>query len=140
MRLGTTLAAATASGALVLALAAGASAALTITPTTTLMAETGNNTSTSDSFKGWTNGNEAPSNVSKVSIRTLLYPGSTTKVYAHMLGWWGTKSHPDIGYGSADPAQVKKQVADIVSRGCDGAIVDWYGPPGARRPTPSRST
>src|SRR5581483_6479797 len=97
-------------------------------PTTTLAAETGNNTSAADSYAGWSNGNLPATNVSKVSVKTLLYPGSTTKVYAHLLGWWGTSSHKDIGYSSSDPAQVKRQVADLVSRGCDGGIVDWYGP------------
>lgn len=96
--------------------------------TTTLAQQTANNTSTSDAFPGQSNGNPAAGSVSKLPIRSLLYPGSTTKIYAHVEPWWGSGSHVDIGYSSQDPAQVHRQVQDMVSRGIDGAIVDWYGP------------
>src|SRR5262249_6928833 len=33
----------------------------------------------------------------------------------------------DVGYASNDVVQVQKQVADLISRGMDGAIVDWFG-------------
>jgi hypothetical protein len=57
-----------------------------------------------------------------------LYPGATTKVLAQMLLWFGQSNHMNVGYNSADPAQVKRQVEDMVSRGIDGVILDWYGP------------
>jgi PKD repeat protein len=96
--------------------------------TTTLTAETGNNTSASDDFAGQTNGNVAAGNVSKVPLRELLYEGATTRIYAHFMPWFGRTNHLDIGYRSDDPAQVARQVTDMLSRGIDGAIVDWYGP------------
>lgn len=99
-----------------------------VVPTTTLAAETGNNTSAADSFTGQSNGNLGAGNVSKVDIHTLLYPGSATQVYAHVMPWWGKSSHVDIGYNSQDPAEAQRQVADIASRGLNGAVVDWYGP------------
>ena len=99
----------------------------TITPTTTLAAETGNNTSAADSFVQQTNGNAGAANVSKLPIRTLLYPGSTTKIFAHLVGWFGGSGHMNVGYNSADPAQVHRQVEDMISRGIQGAILDWYG-------------
>ncbi len=107
-------------------------ASLQIRPTTTLSAETGNNTSTADSFKGLSNGNAPAGNVSKQAIRSLLYIGATTKIYAHLMPWFGVtelgyKQHVDVGYDSADPAQAERQVVDMVSRGIDGAIIDWYG-------------
>jgi hypothetical protein len=34
----------------------------------------------------------------------------------------------NVGYSSTDPAQVKRQIADMISRGIDGVIIDWYGP------------
>jgi len=34
----------------------------------------------------------------------------------------------NIGYSSTDPAQVKRQIADMISRGIDGVIIDWHGP------------
>lgn len=96
-------------------------------PTTTLTAETGNNTSAADNFPGQMNGNLLPGNVSKVPLQSLLYPGSTAKVYAHLVQWFGYGDHVDVGYVSGDALQVQKQVADMISRGLDGAIVDWYG-------------
>ena len=95
---------------------------------TTLQAETGNNTSAADSFAGGTNGNTRPGNVSKVPINALLYSGANTKIYAHYMPWFGSSSHMNVGYRSDDGAQVKKQVDDMISRGIQGAIVDWYGP------------
>src|SRR5690349_10358449 len=69
----------------------------TFTPTTTLTAETGNNTSATDSFVAQTNGNANASNVSKTSIRSLLYPGSTTRLFAHLVAWFGGSGHMNVG-------------------------------------------
>jgi PKD repeat protein len=102
-------------------------AGTTITPTTTLAAETGNNTSAASTFQAQTNGNVAPGNVSKVPTSTLLYNGSTTAIYAHFMPWFGTSYHMNVGYDSNDPAEVKKQVTDILSRGIAGVVIDWYG-------------
>jgi hypothetical protein len=115
--------------------------------TSTLSAETGNNTSAANSFGGQSNGNAAAGNVSKIATRSMLYPGATTKVYAHLLPWFCTAgSRPDCscgtgsdgvyrcnghiptGYTSSDTAEVKRQVDDMISRGIDGMIIDWYGP------------
>jgi hypothetical protein len=106
-----------------------------VTPSTTLSAETGNNTSTADSFAGWTNGDEAATNVSKVDTRTLLYPGASTKIFAHFMPWFGESGHQDVGYNSADPTQVTKQVEDMMSRGIQGMIIDWYGQKGTHEDT-----
>ena len=127
--------------AFLLSVALAASAGTTtIQPTTTLAAETGNNTSAAGTFAGWTNGNVAAGNISKAPIRSLLYPGSTTKIYAHLMPWFGTKSHLSVGYDSSDPAQAAKQIADMVSRGIDGAIVDWYGPNSTHHNTATKNT
>jgi hypothetical protein len=99
-----------------------------IVPTTTLGAQTGNNTSAANSFTNQSNGNRGAGNISKVDVHTLLYPGATTKVYAHLMLWFGGSSHMNIGYSSTDPAQVKSQITDMISRGIDGVIIDWYGP------------
>src|SRR5450631_662952 len=101
---------------------------LPINPTTTLAAETANNTSAADSFVAQTNGNAGAGNVSKIDIHTLLYPGATTKVIAHFMPWWGDPKHINVGYNSHDPAQIHRQVMDMISRGVDGTIIDWYGP------------
>ena len=94
---------------------------------TTLQAETGNNTSTANSFGSQTNGNTAAGNVSKLPISSLLYNGSTTKIYATWLGWFGQPNHMSVGYISDTQAQVHAQVQDMISRGIAGAIADWYG-------------
>src|SRR5438045_3399853 len=96
--------------------------------TTTLAAQTINNTSASSSFLNQGNGNLGANNVSKLNIHSLLYSGTTTKVLAHLMLWFGQASHMNVGYSSTDPTQVKRQIDDMVSRGIDGVIVDWYGP------------
>ncbi len=102
--------------------------ALVIAPTTTVALETGSNTSAPNGFIGEPNGALPASNISKVPTSSLLYPGSTTALYAHVEPWWGSPSHIDIGYSSQDPAQVHRQVQDMISRGLTGVVVDWYGP------------
>jgi hypothetical protein len=87
------------------------------------------NTSGSPSFKGSSNGIlPGTASISKVDVHTLLYPGSTTRVLAHYLPWWGpTPRGVDVGYRSDDPRQAERTFADMRSRGVDGVIVDWYG-------------
>jgi PKD repeat protein len=100
----------------------------TVTPTTTLAAERGNNTSGAATFITQSNGNIAPQNVSKMPVRDLMYPGSTSKMYAHFMPWFGGTNHMNVGYRSDDPVQVQRQVTDMISRGIEGAIINWYGP------------
>ena len=102
-------------------------AKLQIVPTTTLAAETGNNTSASDSVNTYTQGYAASGNMSKLPIKPLTYGSATTKIYAALMGWFGNASHIQVGYQSNDTNQVKKQVEDMQSRGIDGAILAWYG-------------
>ena len=104
------------------------SASSYVVPTTTLAEQTSNNTSAANGFPNQTNGNKGAGNISKVDIHSLLYPGATTKIYAHLLTWFGGTSHMNIGYSSNDPAQVKRQIEDMISRGINGVIIDWYGP------------
>ncbi|MGE5110412.1 MAG: PKD domain-containing protein [Acidobacteriaceae bacterium] len=104
------------------------SQSFTFSPTTTLGSETANNTSAADSFAGQTNGNAATANTSKLPTRNLLYQGSSTLVYAHFMPWFGQSNHISVGYNSDDATQVKKQVDDMMSRGIQGAVIDWYGP------------
>jgi hypothetical protein len=94
----------------------------------TLANETSNNTSAANTFGNQSNGNLGANNVSKVNIHSLLYPGATTKVLAQFLLWFGQSSHMNVGYSSTDPAQVQRQITDMISRGIDGVIIDWYGP------------
>jgi PKD repeat protein len=113
-------------------------AGMPIVPTTTLQIETSNNTSTAATFAAQSNGNAGAGNVSKLGVRTLLYSGATTKIYAHYMPWFGGGNHMDIGYDSDDPAQIKRQVDDMMSRGIGGVIIDWYGQNFTRENTSSR--
>src|SRR5580698_9247109 len=78
-----------------------------VVPTTTLAAQTSNNTSAANSFLNQSNGNRGAGNISKVDVHSLLYSGATTKVYAHLMLWFGQSSHMNVGYSSTDPAQIK---------------------------------
>lgn len=89
--------------------------------------EASNNTSASVRYRG-AKANAAPSNVSKVPIRSLLYEGSTTRIFTRYMPWFGDPKHRDVGYRSDDREQISRQIADMISRGIQGAIVDWYGP------------
>jgi len=73
------------------------------------------------------NASAGSANVSKTSISSLFPPNLQAKVYAHVMTWFGNGTHRDVGYSSADSVQVEKQVADMISRGISGAIVNWQG-------------
>src|SRR5258706_9885728 len=98
-----------------------------VVPTTTLAAQTTNNTSAANSFLSQSNGNRGAGNISKVDVHSLLYSGATTKVYAHLMVWFGGSNHMNVGYSSTDATQVHNQITDMISRGIDGVIIDWYG-------------
>jgi hypothetical protein len=72
-------------------------------------------------------GDAAPASVSKMDIHSMLRNGSETRVLVRYMPWWGEPKHIDVGYREDDAAQVGRQVADMASRGIDGAIVAWYG-------------
>jgi len=110
-----------------LLIAGVSSHAQTLNTTTTLAVETGNNTSAANSFAAQTNGNLGASNISKVPLNSLLYPGSNTLLWAHFMAWFGQSSHMNVGYTSNDPAQVHNQVTDAMSRGLSAFMEDWYG-------------
>jgi hypothetical protein len=104
-------------------------------PTTSVAALTANNTSASSSWTGMVtlsgqpiNGywDEPPGNVSKVPIGELL-PGSSVPIWVETQNWWGTPGHIDNGENSDSSAQIAAQVADHLSRGFAGQVVDWYG-------------
>jgi len=116
------------SAVLLLAATGVCSAGNYVVPTTTVAAQTSNNTSAANSFAKQSNGNLGAGNVSKADIHSLLYSGNTTKVYAHLMVWFGGSNHMNVGYSSTDAGQVTRQINDMISRGINGVIIDWYGP------------
>lgn len=99
-----------------------------LTPTTTLSKQTSINTSASGTYSNPSVGTTL-GNVSKLPLGQLL-PGFHGKIYASVVLFWGSGSgkHINVGYNATDPAQVDRQINDIISRGMNGAILDWYGP------------
>lgn len=97
-----------------------------LTPTTTVAKQTQLNTSASGTYSDPSVGTIL-GNVSKLPLRQLL-PGYSGKIYASVVLFWGSSKHINVGYDATDPAQVDRQIQDIMSRGMDGAILDWYGP------------
>src|ERR1700731_1037286 len=95
-----------------------------VIPTTTLPTQT-TNTSAANSFVTQSNGSLAANKVSKADGHSLLYSGAATKVFAHMMLWFGDGGHMNVGYSSTDPAQVQRQITDMISRGIDGVVIDW---------------
>src|SRR5215470_15258491 len=74
-----------------------------------LRAKTSNNTSASASFRGMYNGNAQLGQVSKLPIRSLLYPGATTKIYVRVVSFFDqNKKHVDVGYLSDNRDQVRR--------------------------------
>jgi len=43
------------------------------------------------------------------------------------MPWFGDPRHMSVGYNSQDPAQIRRQITDMISRGIEGIIIDWYG-------------
>jgi hypothetical protein len=108
----------------------------------TLTQLTSNNTSSSSSFGALPNGDAAPGNVSKVSLKKLLPPGFNGKVLAHWMPWWKCSESPCEGshdrrdplrvqYSTEDPAQIDRTIQDMISRGYDGVMVAEANTPGA---------
>jgi len=85
-----------------------------IKPTTTLQEQLSNNTSAADRFRNSSNGNMGSTHVSKVNVHSLLYSGATTRVYAHLMPWWGDPRHIDAGYNSHDPEQIRRVVINLI--------------------------
>lgn len=81
-----------------------------------------------------------PGNVSHADIHPLITgfnasaPGAPL-VFVHYLPWFCTTSSPTCnghvlsGYASNSSTTVTNQMNDIVSRGFDGVVVNWYGKP-----------
>jgi len=70
-----------------------------------------------------------PQNVSKVSVSTLMYPGSNTFIFTHFQPWFyqGNTQKIATGYNSNNTYTVGAQMNDMISRGFKGVVIDWYG-------------
>jgi hypothetical protein len=70
----------------------------------------------------------APMVISKETVRNLMPVGWTGRIAIHSMLWWGRANHPNIGIDDSDPATIAKIVQDIIDRGYDILIPDWYHP------------
>lgn len=118
----------------VLALTLHSEKSATQTATTTLTQLTSNNTSASSLFTALPNGDSAPGNVSKISLKTMLPADFHGKVLAHWMPWWKCSAQPCDGvhdsrdvvrvhYSTEDPGQIDRTIEDMISRGYDGVMV-----------------
>lgn len=103
-------------------------AVLSLAPGAVAQADVAGPNSSAGKFAGQTNGNAAAGNVSKIAMRSLLYPAAKTQVIARVMPWFDGEKHRGPAYRSDDAQQVRNQVADMMSRGISGAAVAWYGP------------
>jgi hypothetical protein len=85
--------------------------------------------------------NPQPANVSDVDVHTLLDGGAFTKIFTYYQGWFcmnsgsyitgnntNCGSHVQVGYNSNNSATVRSQMDDMIRRGFDGVVFDYYGP------------
>ncbi len=86
--------------------------------------------------------NAAPGNVSVATLQSLLYAGNSTMMFTYLMPWFCMNSgstvtgstsvlcdsHIQVGYNSNDSATVNGQASDMIRRGFQGVIIDWYGP------------
>lgn len=87
--------------------------------------------------------NVVPENVSKITIRNLMYAGANSRIWSHLQPWFcmnqgstdtGTQNttcngHVQVGYNSRDYQTVFAQITDMAERGIEGVAIDWYGKP-----------
>lgn len=55
-----------------------------------------NNTSASAAYRGQS-ANTLLGNVSKLPVRSLFYPGATTRIFVRYMPWFGNSRHRDVG-------------------------------------------
>jgi hypothetical protein len=119
-----------------------ATAASADTPTTvSRQCDAFNNTSAINGGFDLASGNAPTWNVSDVPFRSLLHSGAGTKVYFHFMPWSCApgsldpdqvrrcNGHVVSGYNSNEVETVRRQVANMIERGADGVIVDYYRAP-----------
>jgi hypothetical protein len=70
-----------------------------------------------------------PGHVSRMDVHTLIPSRPDLRWFAHITPWFQTTSgsHIDIGLDNDSTGYVEAMVTDMMNRGFDGLIVDWYG-------------
>jgi hypothetical protein len=102
---------------------------------TSLAAETANNTSADNSWRGSFNSVPKGGNISPLPLSSLLPPGAQTRFIAHVVPFFTSACtgnprdcHVNLGYDQNDSAVVARQIADMRRRGFSVVLLDWYGP------------
>lgn len=68
-----------------------------------------------------------PGRVSNVNVHTLIPSRPDLRWFAHIVPWFGQSNHINIGINSNTDAYISAMLADMMRRGFDGLVVDWYG-------------
>lgn len=67
-----------------------------------------------------------PGHVSKTDVHTLIPKRPDLRWFAHVVPWFGN-GHTDIGLNSNTTNWVTNAINDMINRGFNGIIIDWYG-------------
>ena len=68
-----------------------------------------------------------PGHVSNVDVHTLIPSRPDLRWFAHATPWFGPSNHINIGINSNTDAYISAMLTDMINRGFDGVVVDWYG-------------
>lgn len=67
-------------------------------------------------------------NISSVPFSAFLPADARTEIVCQFQIWWGSPLHHGNPMDQSNPEVVDRQIRDAISRGCNEAVFDWYGP------------
>jgi hypothetical protein len=68
-----------------------------------------------------------PGHVSKTDVHTLIPSRPDLRWFAHVVPWFGSGGHISIGVNNNTTNWVQSAINDMINRGFNGAVIDWYG-------------
>jgi hypothetical protein len=68
-----------------------------------------------------------PGHVSNTDIHAMVPSRPDLRWFAHATPWFGPSNHINIGITSNSDAYVGAMLTDMINRGFDGVVIDWYG-------------
>jgi hypothetical protein len=78
--------------------------------------------------------NASAANIAKntpygVNVRDLMPAMGTARpmIWSWHQAWFGTAAHINVGYDNNSQAQADAIAQDVLERGCDGILVNWFG-------------
>ena len=68
-----------------------------------------------------------PGHASNVDVHSLVPARPDLRWFAHATPWFGPSNHINIGLNNNTDAYISAMLTDMINRGFDGVVVDWYG-------------